>query len=252
MKLCDAHAHPGTERELEQRRMSRIPTLLCATTPEQFEQVMHLAQAYPSLFIPTWGIHPWNAGQYGVSKTREQFQSSPVIGEIGMDNVWCQVPVDIQKAIFIQQLQLAQELNKPVILHTKGMEKELGAIIRDYPNRYLVHWYSAREYVEAYLECDCYWSVGPDVWWNEAVQNVVRTVPDNRLLIETDGMGAVRWAFEEGQRHCSATCIPPIPVTVEDALSQIVIEIARIRQMDESVLANLVWENFWRFCTQST
>lgn len=40
-----------------------------------------------------------------------------------MDSVWCDVDLKIQKEVFEKQLQLAQALNKPVILHTKGQEK---------------------------------------------------------------------------------------------------------------------------------
>lgn len=40
-----------------------------------------------------------------------------------MDSVWCDVDLKIQKEVFEKQLQFAQALNKPVILHTKGQEK---------------------------------------------------------------------------------------------------------------------------------
>lgn len=84
--------------------------------------------------------------------------------------------------------------------HTKGREQAIARIIRTYPNRYLVHWYSCQEHLEDYLDLDCYFSIGPDVWWNEAVAQVVKKVPRHRLLVETDGLDSVRWAFEEGRR----------------------------------------------------
>lgn len=52
-----------------------------------------------------------------------------IIGEIGMDSVWCDVDLKIQKEVFEKQLQLAQALNKPVILHTKGQEKTILELI---------------------------------------------------------------------------------------------------------------------------
>ena len=56
------------------------------------------------------------------------------------------------------------------------------------------------EYLEEYLALDCYFSVGPDVWWNPAVAQAARRVPRDRILVETDGLGAVQWPMRTGQR----------------------------------------------------
>ena len=56
----------------------------------------------------------------------------------------------------------------------------------------MVHWYSADHDLDGYLDLDCYFSVGPDVIWNPAVQQVAKRVPENRILLETDGMEAVK------------------------------------------------------------
>ena len=52
-------------------------------------------------------------------------KQASIIGEIGMDSVWCDVDLEIQKEVFEKQLQLAKEWDKPVILHTKGQEKTI-------------------------------------------------------------------------------------------------------------------------------
>ena len=100
-----------------------------------------------------------------------------------------------------KQLQLAAEWKKPVVLHTKDQEREILELIRRYPNTYLVHWYSADHDLDGYLDLNCYFSIGPDVVWNPAVQQVARRVPENRILLETDGMDAVKWAWEEGEKR---------------------------------------------------
>lgn len=123
-----------------------------------------------------------------------------VIGEIGMDSLWCNVPLKRQKEVLEKQLQIAAEWKKPVVLHTKDQEREILELIRKYPNTYLVHWYSADHDLDGYLDLDCYFPVGPDVIWNPAVQQVAKRVPENRILLETDGMDAVKWAWEEGQK----------------------------------------------------
>ena len=104
----------------------------------------------------------------------------------------------MQREVFERQLEIASEGGKPVVLHVKGMERE--AAERDpagIPAGTWVHWYSDLEWLDLYLEQDCYFSVGPDVAVNPAVQQVARRADLSRLLVETDGFGAVRWALGE-------------------------------------------------------
>jgi len=195
--LSDAHTHFGTDKERQEREQAGIVSLLCASTPGEAQK---LFSRTGTCLIPTCGLHPWYAETYCIQDMAGWLESCPVIGEIGMDSVWCHVPLPVQEQMFRQQLELAARLGKPVILHTKGQEQKIAAIIREYPNRYLVHWYSGQDYLEEYLRMDCYISAGPDVGWNPAVRQAVRKTPLNRLLIETDGMESVKWAWREGQK----------------------------------------------------
>ena len=201
--LSDAHGHVGDEAERQERRQSGILSLICASTPSEAEQLFcHcLEPESESCLVPACGIHPWYADRYDLKDMKPWILRCPAVGEIGMDCVWCRVPLNIQEQKFRQQLELAAETGKPVILHTKGQEKEVADAIRQYPNRYLVHWYSCERHLEDYLDLDCWFSVGPDVWWNRAVQRVAETVPIDRLLVETDGLGAVKWAWEQGRKQ---------------------------------------------------
>ena len=89
------------------------------------------------------------------------FSECPVIGEIGMDSVWCNVPLAVQEKVFTEQLAVAAQLDKPVILHTKGQEKRIASLIAGYPNTYLVHWYSDPVFPKSFLELDCYFLSAP-------------------------------------------------------------------------------------------
>ena len=86
------------------------------------------------------GIHPWKADVTVWEEMKVALREAEVIGEIGLDSVWCHVDMKIQKTVFLRQLELARDFQKPVILHTKGMEKEILEMIQKFPNRYLVHW----------------------------------------------------------------------------------------------------------------
>ena len=57
--------------------------------------------------------------------------------------------------------------------------------------------------MEHYLQRDCYFTLGPDFLWkeqDELYQYMLRNIPDNRLFLETDGLDAVIWAYEEAKK----------------------------------------------------
>lgn len=243
MMLCDAHAHLGNDTEWEERTGKGILSLICATGPEEAGKLFsRLEWLKGRAVVPTAGLHPWYADQYTVQDMEPYIRRCPVVGEIGMDSVWCQVPLPVQEQVFREQLAMACSLKKPVILHTKGQEKAIASILKEYPNRYLVHWYSCEEYLEEYLALDCYFSVGPDVWWDPAVAQAARRVPRDRILVETDGLGAVQWAYENGPEDGERTA----PGTVSEALENTVRTMAEIRAVSLKAMEELVFDNLVR------
>jgi len=282
--LCDAHMHLGTEEEWEERKRHGIFSMVCGSTPAEAERILSkirgeigeaagisgtsetskvskVSKASGPGFLPSFGLHPWHAADWEVADMSRYFSRCSVIGEIGMDSVWCQVPLDTQERVFRQQLSIASELKKPVILHTKGEEERIARIIQEYPNQYLVHWYSCEEHLEEYLKLDCYFSIGPDIWWNPAVQTVARKAPLDRLLLETDGMNAVKWAYEEapscpardqdGQKQerteissrLSQFQHPMVPKSAKAALTATLEATAKLRNLPPEELSRQVYKN---------
>ncbi len=233
--LSDAHTHVGTEAERRERQEKGIVSLVCASAPEEARILFSHDFKY---LIPTCGVHPWYAHKWTLEQMKGWMEKCPVIGEVGMDSVWCSVPLSLQEDVFCQQLYMACGWNKPVILHTKGQEKQIARMIKEYPNRYLVHWYSCEEYLEDYVSLGCYFSIGPDVMWNRAVRKVAEKVPRDRLLTETDGMEAVKWAYEEGKRVWDRQ-----ENSVSAALRETVRETSKILGMDPGDGSRMFKEN---------
>lgn len=249
LPLTDAHAHIGSMEEVEERIRRQIPTMVSAGNPQEAERLEAILASGKGtgLLIPTYGLHPWHADRGAWMQMQPFLERSAVIGEIGMDSIWCRTPLVLQQEIFELQLAFAREKHRPVILHTKGEEKTIADIIRQYPNTYLVHWYSLGSGLENYMEMDCYFSVGPDVWWNPAVRKLAGEIAADRLLIETDGMSAVRWAYEEAAAGGEAVCPLQIPSTLEEALGNTLGAVAEIRGTDCGLLAEQVRTNYLRF-----
>lgn len=155
------------------------------------------AQSYrkDSLYV-SFGLHPWEAYKE-VEKFLSYFKACDVIGEIGMDCVWSKIPLAIQRTVFIAQLKIAHKLQKPIILHTKGCEQEIVEHIKQYPNTYLVHWYACEEYLKDYLTLDTYFSIGPGAGVESEVNECVKRIPLDRLLIESDGIDAIAWSNQQ-------------------------------------------------------
>lgn len=246
--LCDAHAHIGSHEELKERREGKIPSLLCASNPMEADKLAALCSepGNNSFLIPTFGLHPWYADRFTVTDMEPFFSRCFVIGEIGMDSVWCDVPLDIQEKAFTRQLAVASDMKKPVILHTKGQEQRIASLISEFPNTYLVHWYSSPVFPKLYLELDCYFSIGPDVWWNPDVRKLAACLPDDRILIETDGLGAVTWAFDESPGKLRTPAAKAASSSIRSSLSYTLEQTAEIRRLPLEEAGSQIVRNFHR------
>ena len=255
--LTDAHAHVDTLEEARERIRERIPTLLCAANPEDVRRIQPFLSlpGAENFLIPTYGLHPWHSAAWTVPEMADYLKKGEIIGEIGMDRVWCTVPLPIQRRVFEEQLRLACELKKPVILHTKGQEAEIAELLRGYPNQYLVHWYSCDQFLERYLEQDCYVSIGPDVFWNPAVQEAARRVPMDRILMETDGLSAVHWAISEAPEEAQGEWerwkkdggTDRAPLSARESLEYTLKTVSRLRGVPEGELLARTEKNFRSF-----
>ena len=111
------------------------------------------------------------------------------IGEIGLDYHWNKENKDRQKEIFRRQIQLAQELDKPIIVHSRDAIQDTFNIMERYRCRGVLHCYSdSAEMAKLFVRLGYYISISGTVTWKNAKEplEVIRAVPLDRLLIETD------------------------------------------------------------------
>lgn len=223
--MIDAHVHVTADLLPYLRSVRCIPN---ADSPAEYAFLK--SSGFP---IISAGIHPWKADVTAWEKMEPILREAPVIGEIGLDSAWCSVDPDTQRRVFRRQLELAASLEKPVILHTKGMEREVLDTIRHYPNRYLVHWYACGEHLDEYIALGCLFTVGPDVLLDKDVEHLARTVPLDRLLIESDGIEGIAW----GQGKDLS------PADYPNAMEQHLEAVAKLRGMDAAALLRRMSHN---------
>lgn len=111
------------------------------------------------------------------------------IGEIGLDYYWQKHNKPRQIGIFERQLALAHDLHKPVIIHSRDAIADTYETMRKYDNTGVMHCYSdSAEMAREFVRLGYYISISGTVTWKNAKEplRVIREVPLNRLLIETD------------------------------------------------------------------
>jgi len=109
------------------------------------------------------------------------------IGEIGLDKLE-KADFELQRKIFIQQLELAKEFNLPSIIHTRKAEKEIIEILENYKRQVIIlHCFSGNfNLIKRAIELGCYFSIPTNIVRSEHFQKLAREIPRERILTETD------------------------------------------------------------------
>lgn len=169
-------------------------------------RAVELAESYPMLWAAV-GIHPQDARSWDhdVAQTLEALLKKPkviALGEIGLDyhyldspNLGSPNPDSLKKdqhRVFLEQLQLAKEYNKPVIIHNREAHHDTFSLINKVqlgPAGGVMHCFSgSREMASQFLNMGLHLSfTGVITFTNaEKLRKVVAEVPLDRLLVETD------------------------------------------------------------------
>jgi TatD DNase family protein len=203
--FCDTHAHLDDEQfdttrdEVVQRALdagvSAIVTV--GTTAASSEICVGLTRSYPSLFASV-GIQPNYASQAAagdwdriVRLVEEPFVVA--LGETGLDRYWDFAPFAVQQDYFDRHLRLAQARDLPVVIHMRDCAGDVLAMLREArqrgPLRGVMHSFTgdvetARQCVEIGLHVSFAGMV--TFKKSQALRDVARTIPGDRILIETD------------------------------------------------------------------
>ena len=205
-KLIDMHAHihdmqsdKAAHSEISFREENGIFTVYCCKNPEEWNFYKKLGvEPVSAGSMLSFGIHPWDSGRFDPAACMELYEAAPIIGEIGLDSVWTDVPHETQLESFKKQLKIAADLNKPIILHTKGCEREIAGLTKGFPCPVLIHWFSGTiDELNLFIEQDCYFTLGPSGGDDELRKAMLSRIPRERLLIETDGLDSIYWAQDQ-------------------------------------------------------
>jgi TatD DNase family protein len=172
--------------------------LITGSSVESTRAAIELVRAHPMRYRCTAGVHPHHATDVddnAVSALTDLARRPEVVavGECGLDYFRNFSPPQAQTEAFRRQLEIAATVGKPVFLHQRDAHADFAAILREYRPRLVggvAHCFTAGlEEARVYLDLDLH--IGITGWICDErrghhLREVVRHIPANRLLIETD------------------------------------------------------------------
>ncbi|WBA10806.1 TatD family hydrolase [Salinivibrio kushneri] len=168
--------------------------LSVGVTLDSFPAMLDMIRPYPHVFA-SCGVHPLdieNGFDYDRLKALAADERVVAVGETGLDYHYQPELAEQQQAIFRQHVRLAVELNKPLIIHTRAAREDTLAILREEGAERVggvLHCFTeSYEMAQAAIEMGFYISISGIVTFNKATElkDVVRRIPLDRLLVETD------------------------------------------------------------------
>jgi len=202
--LFDTHAHYDDEKfdddryeAIERAYRSGVHYIINASSDlNSAVKSIALAERFEFVYAAV-GIHPHSAGEITEETLSNIAQMAAgrkvvAIGEIGLDYHYDFSPRDVQKEAFAAQIGLAKKLGLPIIVHNRDSHEDVMSIIKAEGAREVggvFHCYSgSAEMARELLNNNFYISIGGPVTFKNArkIVEVLKYVPDDRLLVETD------------------------------------------------------------------
>ncbi len=207
MKVIDSHCHLDNEqfnddREavIERAFAAGVETMVAIGSgdgPPDLEAGVRIADRYPFIYS-TIGVHPHDAANATAETYRRlsELTAHPkviAIGEIGLDFHYDHSPREVQRDVFVEQMRIARDARKPIVIHTRSAWPDTIALLRE-------HWASSglggiiHCFSEGPREAEDALAIGFHISFAgivtfpkaAAIQEAARITPSDRLLIETD------------------------------------------------------------------
>ncbi len=194
--MIDTHAHLDPAEApavLERAREAGVDRVVAvATTVAEAPATLELAERYEGVYA-CLGVHPHEAGGAEAARLGElrellSHARAVAVGETGLDYFRDYAPRDAQRMLFERELQLAAELGKPVVIHTRAADDDTLAALAGFAGTVILHCFSSPALLDPALERGWYVSFAGNVTYPKApeLREAAKRVPFDRLLAETD------------------------------------------------------------------
>lgn len=208
------------------------------------DKILALANQYPFLYAAV-GIHPSSTAElneetFAWLREKAKHPKNLAIGEIGLDYYWDTPDREIQKQWFERQIELARELELPMIIHSRDAANDTYSILKASKAEEIgaiIHCFGyGVEQARQYLNMNCYLGIGGVVTFTNGkkLKEVVEYAPLEKLVLETDSPYLAP-VPNRGKRNTSLN------------LTYVAKEIARLKQVDYETVLRVTQENAMNF-----
>lgn len=159
------------------------------------KDVIKLINSYDNIYGMI-GFHPADLGDYNEENIKwleENLKNQKIValGEIGLDYYYGSDNKEEQKRAFIEQINIAKKVNKPIVIHMREATKDTLEIMKEHIGnlKSVIHCYSGSlESAKEFVELGSYLGIGGVVTFKNAdkLKRVVKEIPLENLLLETD------------------------------------------------------------------
>ena len=204
IKIFDTHCHyddevfDGDRDELLIRQVDfGVDKILnCAVDIESCEKIVSMVEKYNFIY-GACGIHPSYSKYYyktdyidNLYRFHSENKKILAVGEIGLDYFYKDLDVSVQKEVFMEQLKLARDIDKPVVIHCRDAHQDTLNIVKKFmPLRGVIHCFSGSlDIAKEWVKLGFYLGISGIVTFKNAVKilDVVREIPIKHLITETD------------------------------------------------------------------
>jgi TatD DNase family protein len=240
--VIDTHAHldacadrpSALIRRARAAGVERIVTV--GTGIESCRAALELAELHEEVFAAV-GIDPHQAGDAEANRVDElrdlaEHDRAVAVGETGLDYFRDRAPRERQRRLFEAQLELASDLGKPVVIHTRDADADTADVLVGFDGTVVMHCFSSPGLLQTVLERGYYVSFAGNVTYPRAsdLRAAAAQVANERILVETDSPYLAPQA-RRGRPNEPANVV----LTLE--------ELARVRGIDASDLGAQIAAN---------
>lgn len=231
----NAHDHLDFYKDLDDAiKIINQKSIYTLAVSMDIDDFLYLETIKNPLIKIGFGIHPWKVEEDTKTDNLEYFiKKADFIGEIGLDFYW-EKRKDLypkQVEIFEFFLQMAKKHKKVCNIHTKGAELETLLLLEKYELKgQIIHWYSGDlNLLDRYLKLDSYFTISSDIGYSKKTDELIKLLPLNRILTETDGPSSLEWVNGEYGNP--------------DYIIDIVSYVAKIKKLKISEVKNTIFSN---------
>lgn len=249
--FIDTHCHLSSEdyesidKVIEEAKENNVKYLIVSGYDKKsIKEVIEIANRYDNIYL-TLGYHPSEADittDEDLIELKEIIKNNKKvigIGEIGLDYHWVKDNKEKQKELFIKQVNIAKELDLPVVIHSRDAFQDTFDILKETNHRGVIHCFSGNiENAKMYSSIGYYFGIGGVLTFsNSNLKETIKEIPLDRILLETDSPYLAPTPYRGHQNE--PKFIPIIAKELSDILNKNIEEIEEKIRENTSKIFNI-------------